>query len=151
LPQRSNRQTRPSTKLKDFVTYTVNYPIQDYIFYNNITNDYYAYLSTLTQTKELKNYEIAKLDPRWYNAMNEKLHALKKNQTWEICELPKNKKSVGCKWVYRIKYHSDDTIEHYKARLVVNGYTQTYDINYHETYAPVIKKYRNDIIIYWAK
>jgi hypothetical protein len=56
LPSRSTRQTQPPTKLKDFITYTVQYPIQDYISYSNITNDHYAYFERLVTnrgTKEL--------------------------------------------------------------------------------------------------
>lgn len=48
---------------------------------------------------------------------------LKKNNTWIIKPLPKNKRLVGCRWVYKIKYNSDGTIERYKPRLVVKGYT----------------------------
>ena len=71
--------------------------------------------------------------------MKEELNALEKNDTWKIVHLPKDKKPVGCKWVYKIKYNSDGTIERYKARLVAKGYTQTYGIDYQETFAPVAK------------
>jgi hypothetical protein len=46
--RRSSRQTRPSSRLKDFVTYSVQYPIQDYISYDNITNDHYVFLNALS-------------------------------------------------------------------------------------------------------
>ena len=50
--------------------------------------------------------------------MNEELKTLEQDETWKIVPLPKNKKSVSCKWVYKIKYNSDGTIERYKGRLV---------------------------------
>jgi Reverse transcriptase (RNA-dependent DNA polymerase) len=71
--------------------------------------------------------------------MKEELYALKKNDTWDIVNLPKGKKPVGCKWVYKIKYNSNGTVERYKARLVAKGFTQTYGIDYQETFAPVAK------------
>ena len=54
-------------------------------------------------------------------------------------ELPRGKTLVGCKWIFTIKYKVDGNIERYKARLVTKGYTQTYGIDYQETFAPVIK------------
>lgn len=71
--------------------------------------------------------------------MSEEMRALEKNKTWEIVELPKGKKPVGCKWVFTVKYNAGGTLERYKARLVAKGYTQTYGIDYQETFAPVAK------------
>ena len=71
--------------------------------------------------------------------MREEIDALKKNKTWEIVDQLKGKNIVACKWVFTLKYKVDGSLERYKARLVVKGYTRTYGFDYQETFAPVAK------------
>lgn len=44
---------------------------------------------------------------------------LEKSQTWDLAELPEDKKAVGCKWVYIMKYQYDESIKRHNVRLVV--------------------------------
>lgn len=71
--------------------------------------------------------------------MNDELQALYDNFIWSIVTLPPGKKVVGSRWIYKIKYNADGSIERHKARLVARGFTQTYGIDYKETFAPVAK------------
>jgi hypothetical protein len=47
-----------------------------------------------------------------------------------IEDLPKGKKAIGCKWVYKIKYKSDGTLERHKAKLVALGNKQVEGVDY---------------------
>ncbi|RHN52451.1 putative RNA-directed DNA polymerase [Medicago truncatula] len=71
--------------------------------------------------------------------MAKEIQALESNNTWILCPLPEGKSAIGCKWIYKIKYHSDGSIDRYKARLVAKDYSQVQGIDYHDTFAPVAK------------
>ncbi|CAM8987232.1 unnamed protein product [Rhodiola kirilowii] len=71
--------------------------------------------------------------------MQNELKALHANDTWEITELLVGKNDVSSKWIYRITRKSDDTIERLKARLVARRFTQLEGLDYHETFAHVVK------------
>lgn len=51
--------------------------------------------------------------------MSIEIQAFEKNYNWEIVDLPKGKKLLGCKRIFSIKYNADGTIERYKVKLVV--------------------------------
>ena len=93
----------------------------------------------MTSLYEPQSYNEANQHQEWQAAMNQELQALQNNHTWVMVDLPKGKKAIGCKWVYKIKLHADGSLQRYKARLVAKGYTQKAGIDYEETFSPVIK------------
>lgn len=82
---------------------------------------------------------MASKHSKWVDAMTKERKALIANGTWDLLPPNTNQNTVGCKWVYKIKYRSDGTIKRYKARLVAQGFLQQADIDYHETFSPVVK------------
>jgi hypothetical protein len=71
--------------------------------------------------------------------MREEYDSLMTNNTWTLVPLPAGRKPVSCKWVFKIKQGANGEVERYKARLVARGFTQTYGVDYNETFAPVTK------------
>ena len=61
-------------------------------------------------------------NPDWDATMDEEYRSLMANNTWDLVPLPKGRKLVRCKWVYRTKYASDGSVERLKARLVAKGF-----------------------------
>ena len=91
---------------------------------------------------EPKTYHEAITGPdkkKWMAAIREELIALISKGTWVRRKLPKGKNLVTSKWVFKVKYKQDGTIERFKARLVARGFTQKYGIDYEETFAPTLR------------
>lgn len=83
---------------------------------------------------EPTSYKQAIQHQHWIQAMNDELAALHHNNTWILTDLSPNKTPIGCKWVYRIKYGADGSIERHKARLVAKGFNQVEGLDYFDTY-----------------
>ncbi len=71
--------------------------------------------------------------------MTEEFNALLENGTWTLVDPHPSMNIVGYKWVFRIKHNADGSIDRYKARLVAKGFHQQPDLDFGETYNPVIK------------
>ncbi|GJZ45458.1 retrotransposon protein, putative, ty1-copia subclass [Tanacetum coccineum] len=85
-------------------------------------------------------YKAALADPKsdkWLEAMNTKMQSMKDNQVWYLVDVPSNGQTVGCKWLFKKKTNMDGNVHTFKACLVAKGFTQTYDVDYGETFSPV--------------
>ena len=76
---------------------------------------------------------------KWEDAMAAEMHSLLDNDVWELVELPKDRKPVESKWVFKVKTNEYGEVECYKARLVVQGFTQVKGADYDETVCPVVQ------------
>ena len=74
--------------------------------------------------------------------MEEEYAALLANQTWDLVPRPSGGNVVTGKWIWTHKRRADGTLERYKARWVLRGFTQRPGVDYDETYSPVVKPLR---------
>ncbi|KAJ1704358.1 hypothetical protein LUZ63_004137 [Rhynchospora breviuscula] len=150
------RVRKSPARLQDYICYTARcdssqapstsvhtsaslYPITDHVTCSKFSMRHRKFLAAVTKEKEPEFYGEAMKQKQWREAMQTEIEALERNHTWTIEELPKGKIAIGCKWVYRVKYHSDGRVERYKARLVVLGNRQKEGVDFNETFAPVAK------------
>ncbi|RVW51857.1 Retrovirus-related Pol polyprotein from transposon TNT 1-94 [Vitis vinifera] len=138
LPHRRNRGIPKPTYEPELST-KVKYPMSNYVSNHCLFESNKSFVNQLSTVAIPNSVQEALADPRWKATMNEEMKSLQKNETWELVECPPRKKPVGCRWIYTVKYKADGSIERFKARLVAKGYTQTYGIDYTETFAPVAK------------
>lgn len=99
------------------------------------------------------NYSLSIVEPKtftqalqsehksdWIDAMQSEIDSLKKNDTWELSELPNGREAIDCKWIYKQKMDAKGNLIRYKARLVARGFTQKYGTDYDEVFAPVARQ-----------
>jgi hypothetical protein len=115
------------------------YPISNYHTLDNLSPKFHAYTVSLTHTSEPKSYLEAVKFTCWQKAMNDELEALGKTGTWCFVDLPPHTKPIGSKWVYKVKYKADGSVERHKARLVAKGYNQIEGLDFFDTFSPIAK------------
>uniref|UniRef100_A0A2N9G9X7 Uncharacterized protein n=1 Tax=Fagus sylvatica TaxID=28930 RepID=A0A2N9G9X7_FAGSY len=90
-------------------------------------------------SSEPQTLEDAVKENVWANAMDEEIASIKRNQTWELVDLPNGRGVIGLKWIYKTKFNEDGSIQKHKARLVAKGYAQQPGVDFHETFALVVR------------
>lgn len=140
---RSQCVSRPPGYLQDYQCYSVQqstaHPMSQFLSYSNLSDQFHAYITTLTKYPTPNSYKQACKVKEFCDAMDEEIGAFERTHTWSVCSLPQGKKPVGCKWIYTVKLKADGSLERYKARLVAKGYTQKEGLDYVETFSPVAR------------
>jgi hypothetical protein len=92
-----------------------------------ISDDYEVYISEEIQMEgDLTSFEEAMRSDhssKWLETMEDKMRSMSINKVWDLEEISKGAKTVGCKWVYKTKCDSKGNIEKFKARLMAKGFT----------------------------
>ena len=112
------------------------HPLSKYVSYKNLSPVFPTFTSQLSGMEIPNTVQDALKVPEWKKVVFEEMKALEKNGTWELVDLPRGKTTVGCKWVFTVKYKY---LERYKAQMVAKGFTQTYGIDYLKTFSLIAK------------
>ena len=119
LPRRSDQTRKPCTRY-GFDEYACHVAFQ-------------AKPSTIEEAIAGKNSE------EWIEAADSEYQSLIENDTWELVDLLEDRKAIGSKWVFRVKYDNQGEVKNFEGRLVAQGFSQKYGIDYDEVFSPVAR------------
>ena len=124
----------------DYVAPAEFMPSCFYTGFNGPTDPGFAHVAHAHSSDPLTLSQATKRSdwPKWEAAIKEELKSLEAFSTFEVVDLPPGKRPVGCKYVFKIKYRPDGSIDKYKVRLVAQGFLQQEGIDYNEIFAPVV-------------
>ncbi|CAM8921167.1 unnamed protein product [Rhodiola kirilowii] len=134
--RRSTRQSKLPVWSKDYVCSTLAkktspHTMDHFVSYSKCASHHSKFALQISSMKEPTSFNQASKDAKWLEAMHKEITALESNNTWILTELPKDETLVDCKWIYKIKYLSDGTVEKFKARLVARGFTQVEGLEFY--------------------
>lgn len=75
----------------------------------------------------------------WQKAAQEEIDQLHAQGTWELVDLPPGRKAIGNRWVFTKKFDVSGALDRFKGRLVAQGFSQIYGVDFHHTYAPTLR------------
>lgn len=103
------------------------------------SEEYMCSLNNVFKIRESCNYTATSKEPGWVEAMDKELRALEENGTWELTDLPKGKKIISSKWVFKTKYKRNGEVERLKAKVVARWEKQIKGKDYKDTFSPMTK------------
>nr|GEY70139.1 zinc finger, CCHC-type [Tanacetum cinerariifolium] len=106
---------------------------------NNVVNKIPVLLNVENGPKTYKEAITSRNSAFWKEAIDDEMDSLVSNNIRELSDLPPGSKAIGCRWVFRIKYHTYGSIQTFKARLVIQSFRQRQRVDYFDTYAPVAR------------
>lgn len=71
--------------------------------------------------------------------MKEEINSIEGNNTGKLCDLPPGRKAIGSKWISKVKKDENGKVYQHKARLVAQGFSQKFGVDYNEVFAPVAR------------
>jgi hypothetical protein len=128
-PQQDGRRERPRRQHKEW-------PHDWRVATKEVERATIAFSKEPQIVEEALNGQNAK---KWEMAMQEEYDSLVVNNIWSLVPLPEGRKPISCKWVFKIKHGVHGEVERYKAIVMARGFTQTYGVDYNETFALVAK------------
>nr|GEY53434.1 hypothetical protein [Tanacetum cinerariifolium] len=97
-----------------------------------------GYLTSAPQTRSMTRMVKEQGGLNQIKAMQEELLQFKMQKVWVLVDLPKGKRAIGSKWVFRNKTDERGIVIRNNARLVAQGHTQEEGIDYEEVFTPVL-------------
>jgi len=156
LPQHSDDvphsyETRPTRDLGPNPPRYPNRPSPNYVelamYIDDVTNDLLAirHDDTLSDILTPSTYDEAinsRHALRWRESMDLEIKDLLKHDTWELVprnQIPKTHKVAKSRWVYKVKMNKDGSIERFKSRFVVCGYSQVKGVDYTHSFSATMR------------
>ena len=120
-PRRSKRARKDNSFGPDFISLCLSE--------SSLVNDDFVHLFVLEDDPRTYDEAMRSVDAVfWKEAIDSELQSILNNNTWELVELPRVCKPITCKWIFRKKLKADGSIDKYKARIVVRGFTQNLEL-----------------------
>lgn len=76
---------------------------------------------------------------QWKETIDVENNFLFQNKTWDLVELLEGRKTIGCKWVFKMKQKANGEVECYKTRVVAKNSSQIEGVDYEKTFALVAR------------